>query len=135
MAVFDTFKCFIHKFFTIRNSTGWSKIDYVDMDQLTQAKNWNITLEKWTFSSLLVKWFSIFCLDELAQINIIYLSATSKVPDSDKFIDKAYKSIKYSHYEKVFILAIFIQSFNPTLYGLQDVRVFTGGAFQGHFVE
>ena len=24
---------------------------------------------------------------------------------------------------------------NPTLYGLRDVRVFTGGAFPGHFVE
>ena len=30
MAVFDTFKCFIHNFFSIRDSRGWGKIDYVD---------------------------------------------------------------------------------------------------------
>ena len=98
MVVFDTSKCFIHKFFIIRDSTGWSKIDYVDMDQLSEAKNWNITLEKWAFPSFLVKWFSIFGLDELAQINIIYLPPTPRVPDGEKIVDKAFKSIKYSHF-------------------------------------
>ena len=56
--------------------------------------------------------FNFFCLDELAQINIIYLPATPKVPDGEKFMDKAFKSIKYSHFKKVVILAIFIKFFN-----------------------
>ena len=34
VAVFDTFKCFIHKFLTIRDSRGWGKIDSVDLGQL-----------------------------------------------------------------------------------------------------
>ena len=48
----------------------------------------------------------------MTQINIIYLSLTPGVPDGEKFVDKAFKSIKYSHIQKVDILAIFIQSFN-----------------------
>ena len=51
----------------------------------------NITLKKRAFPSLLVKWFSIFCLDKLAQINIIHLPATPKVPDGEKIMDKALK--------------------------------------------
>ena len=39
---------------------------------------------------------SIFCLDELAQINIIYLWPTPRVPIGEKIMDKALKSIKYS---------------------------------------
>ena len=96
VAVFDTFKGFIHKFFTIRDSRGQGKIDYVDLGHLFWAKNWNITLGKQTFSSFLVEKFSIFCLDELAQINIIYLWPTPRVPVGEKFMDKALKSIKYS---------------------------------------
>ena len=34
------------------------------------------------------------------------------VPNSEKFMDKAFKSIKYSHFQKVVILSIFVQSFN-----------------------
>ena len=45
----------------------------------------------------------------------IYLPATPKIPDGEKFMDKAFKSIKYSHFQKVDILAIFIQSFNILL--------------------
>ena len=42
--------------------------------------------------------FLIFCLDEMAQINKINL------PPNPKFKDKAFKSIKYSHFKKdVFI--------------------------------
>ena len=54
----------------------------------------------------------------MTQINIIYLSLTPGVPDGEKFVDKAFKSIKYSHIQKVVILAIFIQSFNilPKVY-------------------
>ena len=49
----------------------------------------------------------------MTQINIIYLSLTPGVPDGEKFVDKAFKSIKqYSHIQKVVILAIFIQFFN-----------------------
>ena len=55
---------------------------------------------------------SIFGLDELAQINMIYLPPTPRVPDGEKFMDKAFKSFKYSHIQKVVIIAIFIQSFN-----------------------
>ena len=48
----------------------------------------------------------------MAQINIVYLSLGPGVPYGEKFVDKAFKSIKYSHFQKVFIQAIFIQSFN-----------------------
>ena len=51
----------------------------------------------------------------MAPINLIYLPLTIGVPDGEKFVDKAFKSIKYSHFQKVDILAIFIQSFNILL--------------------
>ena len=35
-----------------------------------------------------------FGLDELAQINIIYLPPTPRVPDGEKIVDRAFKSIK-----------------------------------------
>ena len=35
---------------------------------------------------------------ELAQINIIYLPPIPRVPDGEKIVDKAFKSIKYSHF-------------------------------------
>ena len=54
---------------------------------------------------------SIFCLNEMAQISIIYLSLTPGAPYGEKFVDKAFKSIKYSQVQKVVILAIFLQSF------------------------
>ena len=56
--------------------------------------------------------FLIFCLDEFAQINKIYLPLNPRVPDDEKFMDKAFKSIKYSQFKKVLILAIFLQFFN-----------------------
>ena len=68
--------------------------------------------EKVCFPSVI---FQFFCLEEMTQINIIYLSLTPGVPDGEKFVDKAFKSIKYSHIQKVVILAIFIQSFNILL--------------------
>ena len=34
MAVFDTFKCFIHKFFNSMDNKGWGKIDYVDLGHI-----------------------------------------------------------------------------------------------------
>ena len=55
---------------------------------------------------------SNFCKNEMAPINLIYLPLTLGVPNGEKFVDKAFKSIKYSHFPKVDILAIFIQSFN-----------------------
>ena len=56
---------------------------------------------------------SQFCgLDELALINRVYLPLTHGVGGSEKFIDNAFESIKYSHFQKVVILSIFIQSFN-----------------------
>ena len=39
-----------------------------------------------------------FWQDELAQIKIIYLPPTPRVPDGEKIVDKAFKSIKYSHF-------------------------------------
>ena len=48
----------------------------------------------------------------MAQINIIFSPPTPVVPDSEKLMDNAFKSIKYSHFQKAVILAIFIQSFN-----------------------
>ena len=48
----------------------------------------------------------------LFQINIIYLPPTPGVPISEKFMDKAFKSIKYCLFQKVVILSISIQSFN-----------------------
>ena len=48
----------------------------------------------------------------MTQINIIYLSLAPGVPDGEKFLDKAFKRIKYSHFQKAVILAIFIQYFN-----------------------
>ena len=53
-----------------------------------------------------------FCLDELAQINRIYLPPTPVVPNSEKFMDNVFESIKYIHFLKVVILSISIQSFN-----------------------
>ena len=50
----------------------------------------------------------------MAQITIIYLSLTPGAPYGEKFVDKAFKSIKYSQVQKVVILAIFLQSFNMT---------------------
>ena len=55
---------------------------------------------------------SIFGLNEMTQISIICLSLTPGVPYGEKFVDKAFKSIKYSHVKKVVFLAIFLQSFN-----------------------
>ena len=57
---------------------------------------------------------SNFCENEMAPINLIYLPLTLGVPNGEKFVDKAFKSIKYSHFQKVVILAIFLQSFNMT---------------------
>ena len=48
----------------------------------------------------------------MAPINLIYLPLTLGVPDGEKFVDKAFKSIKYNHFQKVVNLAIFSQSFN-----------------------
>ena len=53
-----------------------------------------------------------FLLSELAQINRIYLPPTPGVPNSEKFMENAFESIKYSHFHKVVILSISIQSFN-----------------------
>ena len=53
-----------------------------------------------------------FLLDELAQINRIYLPPSPVVPNSENFVENAFESIKYSHFQKVVILSIFIQSFN-----------------------
>ena len=36
----------------------------------------------------------------MAPINLIYLPLTLGVPDGEKFVDKAFKSIKYSHVQK-----------------------------------
>ena len=47
----------------------------------------------------------------MAQINRIYISPTPGVPNTEKIMDIAYKSIKYSHIQKVVNLSIFIQSF------------------------
>ena len=35
MAVVDTFKCIIRKIFTVRDSRGWEKIDYVDLGHVS----------------------------------------------------------------------------------------------------
>ena len=48
----------------------------------------------------------------MAQINRIYLPPTPGVPNSEKFMENAFESIKYSHFQKVVILSISIQSFN-----------------------
>ena len=37
---------------------------------------------------------------------------TPGVGGSEKFMDNAFESIKYSHFQKVVILSIFIQAFN-----------------------
>ena len=112
VAVYDTFKCFIHKFFTIRDSRGWGKIDYVDLGQLILAKNWKLLHQKWCKSQFFKYIFSIFCFNELAQINRIYLPPTPGVPNSEKFMENVFESIKYSHFQKVVILSISIHSFN-----------------------
>ena len=63
----------------------------------------------------------------MAQISIIYLSLTPGAPYGEKFVDKAFKSIKYSQVQKVVILAIFLQSFiifhkiyNPKYYTILE---------------
>ena len=48
----------------------------------------------------------------MAQINRIYLPPTPGVPNSEKFMENAFESIKYSHFQKVVIFSISIQSFN-----------------------
>ena len=48
----------------------------------------------------------------MAPINLIYLPLTDGVPDGEKFVDNAFENIQYSHFLKVVILSIFIQSFN-----------------------
>ena len=46
------------------------------------------------------------------QKSIRYFPPTPGVPNSENFMDKAFKSMKYSYFQKVVILSISIQSFN-----------------------
>ena len=76
-----------------------------------------------------------FCLYEVAKINTIYLSMTIEVPDGEKSMDEAFKSITTTF--KMCLLVIFIQSFiiiskNNKCYSILEI-IF--GALQGGKVK
>ena len=57
----------------------------------------------------------------MAPINLIYLPLTIGVPDGEKFVDKAFKSIKYNHIQKLSfkqfsssLLTYFLKSKTPS---------------------
>ena len=73
----------------------------VDLGHIIQAKNENYFTkndEKVSFSSTFIS-----CIDEMAQINRIYISPTPGVSNTEKIMDKGFESIKYSHIKKVVI--------------------------------
>ena len=77
------------------------------------SKKLKITLPKMMKKSFFQVYLLKFLLRWIGpnQQNLIYFPPTPGVPNSEKYVDNAFESIKYSHFQKVVILSILIQSF------------------------